>query len=75
MEDLVFDVEGTQATAIPSVRVVQDAIVPDLGELEGAIDVLAQLVIEGDEDLLLRTLESVALEYLEREDRSLQSVS
>lgn len=73
-EDLVFDVEGTEATAIPSVRVVQDMMVPDLDDLEGAIEVLAQLVADGNEEILVRALQSVALDYLERDHRSLQSV-
>lgn len=73
-EELVFEVEGTKATVIPSVRVVQDATVPDLDELEGAIAVLAQLVSDGEEEILLSALESVALEYFVTENRTLQSV-
>ena len=74
-EELVFDVEGTNATAIPSVRVVRDAMVPNLGDLEGSIAMLAELVSDGDEELLLSAMESVALAYPLAESRSLRSVS
>jgi FlaA1/EpsC-like NDP-sugar epimerase len=74
-EELVFDVEGTKATAIPSVRVVQDTTVPNLNDLEGSIAVLAQLASDGEEEILSSTLESAALEYSVRGRRSLQSVS
>jgi FlaA1/EpsC-like NDP-sugar epimerase len=74
-EELVFEVEGTNATVIPSVRVVQDTTVPDLSDLEGAIAVLIEMVADGDEEILLSALESVALEYFVSESRTLQSVS
>jgi FlaA1/EpsC-like NDP-sugar epimerase len=73
-EDLVFDVEAASVTILPSVRVYQDSVLPDLHELERAIHTLAQSVIDGDTDFLVEALEKVAADGALRKTRTLQAI-